>query len=231
MDPTTTDRWELLDSAEVPGAEQVLSLHRRGDDFAIFVDHHRLMDSRVHTSELALAELGCGEVADRDAPSVLIGGLGMGLTLRAALDALPATASVDVAELVPAVVRWNRDQMADVSKSALDDPRVSVHESDVGEVMRRATARWDAILLDVDNGPEGLTRAENDSLYTADGLAVARAALAPNGVLAVWSAKPNDAFTKRLEAAGFDVRVEVVHSGGLDRSDHVIWLSKSQTAT
>lgn len=226
MDPTTTDEWALIDSSDVPGAEQVLSLHRRGDDFAIFVDHHRLMDSRVHTSERELAELGCGAVSDREAPAVLIGGLGMGFTLRAALDVLSSGATVDIAELVPAVVRWNREQMANVSKNALADPRVSVHESDVGAVMRSATERWDAILLDVDNGPEGLTRPENDELYGPDGLRAARAALRPNGVLAVWSAKPDDAFTKRLEEADFDVRVEVVHSGGLDRSDHVIWLGR-----
>ncbi len=226
MNPTTTGPWELIDSADVPDATQLLTLHRRGDDFAIFVDHRRLMDSRVHTSELALAELGCAHLTDHEAPAVLIGGLGMGLTLRATLDVLPSDATVDVAELVPAVVRWNREHMASVSNNALADPRVSVHESDVGAMMRAATARWQAILLDVDNGPEGLTRAKNDTLYAPDGLRTARDALAPTGVLAVWSAKPNDAFTERLEAAGFDVRVEVVHSGGLDRADHVIWLAR-----
>ncbi|MEQ8279430.1 MAG: hypothetical protein RMA76_18495 [Deltaproteobacteria bacterium] len=211
--------WELIDSSPVPGGEGVLSLHRRDDDFAIFIDHRRLMDSRVHDSELALARLTC----TADTRLILIGGLGMGLTLRAALDQLGEDARVHVAELVPAVVRWNQGPLGVVSNRALDDPRVTVVTDDVGVVMR--SAKWDVILLDVDNGPEGLTRADNDHLYATSGLDAAFDALQPGGVLAVWSAQPNDAFTARLESRGFGVRVEIVRSGGLDRSDHVIWIA------
>lgn len=218
--------WELIDSAAVPGDGGELRLYRRGDEFSIKAGTTELMNSRVHGSEDALAELGCQRIAERPKPRVLIGGLGMGYTLAAALAQLGADAEVVVAELVPAVVAWNREALAPLAGHPLDDARVVVHQGDVAQLIRSAPAAWDAILLDVDNGPEGLTRRENDAIYSDSGLAAALAALRPGGVLGVWSISPEHAFTQRLRRSGFTVeehraRARGRHGGGR----HMIWLA------
>lgn len=223
--------WILLDTATVPGefsgAGGVLRLYRRGEEFSIKAGNCELMNSRVHGSEDALAELACGRVGGRGRVRVLIGGLGMGYTLAAALRQVDAAAEVMVAELVPAVVAWNRGPLAPLAGQPLNDARVRVHTQDVGQLMRAAGEAFDAILLDVDNGPEGLTRKANDWLYGLEGLAAAYAALRPGGVLAVWSAGPEPVFTQRLFKTGFAVEERTVHAhGGKRGARHRIWLAE-----
>ncbi|RUU49044.1 hypothetical protein EOC99_37255, partial [Mesorhizobium sp. M7A.T.Ca.TU.009.01.1.1] len=163
------------------------------------------MNSRLSGSEEALAKLSCERIAGHSRPTILIGGLGMGFTLRAALTELANDAGIVVAELVPAVVAWARGPMAEIFGGCLDDPRVTIQETDVGQLIRSRPAAWDAILLDVDNGPEGIVHKSNDALYSVQGLAAARSALKPGGVLAVWSQGPDSGFTRRLKQAGFAV--------------------------
>ena len=158
--------WKLLDSARVPGSDTEMRLYQRERELSIRVDGAELMNSRASASEVALAERGCARICGRQAARVLIGGLGMGFTLRTALDALAPDAQVVISELVPEVVRWNRDYLGELAGHPLRDPRVDVQEQDVGVLIRGARSAFDAILLDVDNGPEGLTRALNDGLYT-----------------------------------------------------------------
>jgi spermidine synthase len=201
----------LLDTAEIPGSDDTLRLFRRGDEFAIMLGGVELMNSGRSGSEEALATMTC-ERLDTMAPSMLIGGLGMGFTLRAALTTLGDTAEIVVAELVPAVVAWARAPMAALHGGSLDDPRVLLRESDVGALIRGTRAAWDAILLDVDNGPDGLTLPSNDRLYDRAGLAAARAALRPGGVLAIWSSAPDKGFTRRLIEAGFAVEEATVRA-------------------
>lgn len=218
--------WEHLDTAEAPGGAE-LRLMRRGAEYSIMTGAIELMNSRLSGSEEALAALACDRIRGRRQPQVLIGGLGMGFTLRAALSELPADAEVTVAELVPAVVAWARGPLAHIFGGSLEDPRVSVRETDVGAVIGAARGQLDAILLDVDNGPGGLTQPANDGLYAPGGLAAARRALRPGGVLAVWSSGPDERFTQRLRKAGYaveDVRVRA-HAGRGAR--HVIWLATS----
>jgi spermidine synthase len=183
------------------------------------------MNSRLSGSEQALARLSCQRIRGRRQAQVLIGGLGMGFTLRAALAELADDAAVTVAELVPAVVAWARGPMAEVFGGCLDDPRVTAREADVGVAIREAAARYDAILLDVDNGPEGLSREANDSLYDMAGLAAARAALSAGGVLAVWSSGPDARFTRRLRQAGFDVEEVKIRANGTRGARQMIWLA------
>lgn len=217
--------WEHLDTAPIPGEAGTLRLMRRGSEFSIQLDRNELMNSRLSGSEEALARLSAERVAGEPAPRVLIGGYGMGFTLRAALACLPATAQVTVAEIVPAVLAWARGPMAELTGSSLDDPRVTIREADVAAVIRERPGAWDAILLDVDNGPDGLTRTANDRLYDAAGLGAARAALRPRGVLAVWSAHPDTAFTRRLGQAGFAVEEVATRARGKRGARHVIWLA------
>jgi spermidine synthase len=219
--------WETLDMAPAPGGG-ALVLARRGEEYAIRVGGHVLMTSRTHGSEEALAEHGCAPLADRARPRVLIGGLGMGYTVRAALERLGPGASVTVAELVPAVVRWNRGTLAPLAGRPLEDPRVSVVEADVGAVLREAAAKpFDAVLLDVDNGPAALTRPENARLYGGGGLALAHGALKPGGVLIVWSAAPDAAFTRRFREAGFEVQeVETPARGKSGGARHVLFVGR-----
>jgi spermidine synthase len=214
----------LLDTADVPGGGQ-LKLYRRDAEFSIMLGGNELMSSRLTGSEAALATLACARMPNAPRPTVLIGGLGMGFTLRAALAALPAAAQMDVVELVPAVVAWARGPMAEIFAGSLDDSRVRLIEDDVGDVIRAQPGAYDAILLDVDNGPDGLTRESNDRLYDPRGLAAARAALRPGGVLAVWSSAPDRSFTTRLRRAGFAVDEQVVRAGGGRGARHVIWLA------
>ena len=219
-------RWVELDRTSVPDEGGELRLMQRGAEFSIMAGSNELMNSRLSGSEEALATLVLQRLAGRPAPRLLIGGLGMGFTLRAALQVASAEARVSVVELVPAVVAWARGPLAGLFAGSLEDPRVSVVEADVGEVIGAQPAAWDAILLDVDNGPEGLTRRANDRLYDAGGLAAARAALRPGGVLAVWSSAPHPAFTKRLREAGYGVHeVPVRARQGRRGSRHMIWLA------
>jgi spermidine synthase len=218
--------WTHLDTAPVPGGGE-LRLMRRGGEFSIRLGGNELMNSRLFGSEEALARLAIERLGRRPRPQVLIGGLGMGFTLRAALAALGPEARVVIAELVPAVVAWARGPLAEIFAGSLEDPRVAVHEGDVGALIRSPPRPFDAILLDVDNGPEGLTVAANDSLYGHAGLGAAQAALRPGGVLAVWSAHPDQAFAARLRRIGFNVEEVRVRAraGGGGRSRHVIWLA------
>lgn len=218
--------WELLDTAEMPGGGGQLRLMRRGTEYVIRLGHTELMNSRLSGSEEALATLTAARLRNPAAARVLIGGLGMGFTLRAAEKALGEGARIEVAELVPAVVAWARGLMAPVFGDCLDDRRVTLLESDVLDVIRKAKRCYDAILLDVDNGPEGLTRQENDALYDARGLADAFAALKPGGVLAVWSSGPDRGFTPRLKRVGFAVEETTVKADrGKRGARHVIWLA------
>ena len=216
---------ELIAVAEVPGGEP-LRLFRRGDDFMIVLDRNELMNSRMSGSEEALAVMTCARLTGGIAPHLLIGGYGMGFTLRAALDVLAAEARVTVVELVPEIIAWARGPMAGLAAGCLDDPRVRIVEDDVAAVIGSAGERYDAILLDVDNGPHGLVRDANDQLYSARGLAAAKAALKPGGVLAIWSAGSDAGFTRRLNQSGFvvdEVAVRARSNGKGPR--HVIWFA------
>lgn len=218
--------WETLDTAAIPGGAETLRLKRRGTEFSIMLGANELMNSRLSGSEEALARLTIERLVS-PAPRVLIGGLGLGFTLRACLPLLPPSARITVAELVPAVIGWARGPLAALHGDSLDDPRVTIREADVGAAIATVTGQWDAILLDVDNGPEGLSRAGNDALYGASGLAAARKALAAGGVLSVWSAGPNEAFTRRLRASGLAVEIVPVRAGTTKRgARHVIWLGR-----
>ncbi|QFR33539.1 spermidine synthase [Ancylobacter sp. TS-1] len=216
--------WILLDTAQVPDGGE-LRLKRRGDEFSIMAGATELMNSRLSGSEQALATLACARLGPRPALRLLIGGLGMGFTLRAALGEVGADAQIVVAELVPAVIAWARGPMAAIFGDSLTDPRVSLHEGDVAGAIRDGRGSYDAILLDVDNGPGGLTRAANDGLYSPAGLGAARAALRPGGVLAVWSSAPDSGFTARLRRAGFAVEEARVRAHGKSGARHVIWLA------
>jgi spermidine synthase len=219
-------RWVELGVASVPGGGGILRLMRRGGEFSIMAGAIELMSSRLSGSEEALASLTCARLLGRAKPRVLIGGLGMGFTLRTALAELGPDASVTIAELVPEVIAWARGPLAHIHGDSLIDPRVTVFEGDVAIPIKGQKGRWDAILLDVDNGPEGLMRKANDDLYDAYGLTEAHAALSPGGVLAVWSVNPHPAFTRRLGAAGFTAQELRVHANGrLGGARHVIWLA------
>jgi len=218
--------WTQLDAAPLPGGG-ALKLMRRGEgEFSITLGHNELMNSRLSGSEEALAALAIDRVGGRARPRLLIGGLGMGFTLRAALAALPNDAELVVAELIPAVIAWARGPLAAIFAGCLDDPRLVLHEADVAALIRDGAGGYDAILLDVDNGPDGLMLASNDRLYDAAGLALAKAALRPGGVLAIWSAGPDRGFTRRLQHAGFTVEERTVRArAGGSGAKHVIWLA------
>jgi len=217
--------WIQLDSAKVPGGREELRLKRRGSEFSIMLGANELMNSRLSGSEEALARLSCAKIRGRQRPAMLIGGLGMGFTLRAALAELPPDAAVVVAELVPAVIAWAHGPMAELFAGSLDDPRVNIREADVADLIVSGKVVYDAILLDVDNGPDGLSRSANDRLYRLPGLAAAHAALKPGGVLAVWSADPDRGFAARLRQSGFDVEEVHTRARGKRGARHVIWLA------
>ncbi|AJA09927.1 hypothetical protein SKP52_15240 [Sphingopyxis fribergensis] len=218
---------ELIGTAEVPGGDE-LRLYRRGDDFIIAIDRNELMSSRMSGSEEALATMTCDRLRSTKAASLLIGGYGMGFTLRAALGVLGADAKIAVAELVPGIIEWARGPMAELAAGCLDDPRVELILGDVSKAIGAATRRYDAILLDVDNGPDGLTREANEGLYSATGLATAKAALRPGGILAIWSAAPDARFTRRLTAAGFQVEEVGVRARSNGKGPrHVIWFARA----
>jgi spermidine synthase len=217
--------WIHLDTGQIPGGGN-LRLKQRGSEFSIMLGANELMNSRLSGSEEALANLVAERLKDHQKPRILIGGLGMGFTLRAALAAFPAKAEIIVSELVPSVIAWARGPMAGLYESSLDDTRVTIAEEDVIERIRFDRAGFDAILLDVDNGPDGLTRASNDGLYDAAGLIKAHGALRAGGILAIWSAHPDDAFTKRLRRTGFQVEEISVRASRSKRgAKHVIWVA------
>jgi spermidine synthase len=218
--------WTLLGTATVPGQGAPLRLMQRGDEFVIMAGTNPLMNSRMSGSEEDLATLSWARIAARPKPHVLIGGLGMGFTLRAALATMPAEVRITVAEIVPEIVEWARGPLAHIFAGCLDDQRVTIDVTDVGKLIASRRAAYDAILLDVDNGPEGLSRDGNDRLYSLSGLAKSREALKPGGVLAVWSAHPDAKFTKRLGEAGFraeELQVRERHGGKGAR--HTIWMA------
>ena len=218
--------WILLDRAQTPGNGAELCLYQRGTEFSIEADNDELMNSRNYGSEEALATLACEKITNQPRARILIGGLGMGYTLRSALNELGAQAQVVVAELVPAVVQWNRGFLANLAGSPLDDNRVTIHEADVAQMIKTAKGDYNAILLDVDNGPQALTLVDNDWLYSLSGLERAFAALRPKGVLAIWSSGPDAAFTKRLGQAGFDVdEVGVRGCRGGKGAHHIVWIA------
>ena len=205
----------------------LLRLVQWGDDFTILLDRTELMSTRASASEEALATLTYERLIGRVAPDLLIGGYGMGYTLRAALAVLPADAHVTLAELVPEVIEWARGPMGKLTAGCLDDPRVLLVADDVAMLIDAARDGYDAILLDVDNGPEGITRRINDHLYTDDGVMAAKLALKPGGVLAVWSAWPDPDFTTRLVEAGFHVTETVVMEQADGEGDkHLIWFAQ-----
>ncbi len=220
--------WLELGRAKVPEGDLILS--QRGNEFAIRLRGAELMNSRAHASEDKLAFLGCAGLAERSGVQVLIGGLGMGFTLRAALNVLPADAHIVVGELIPEVVEWNRGPLASLAKSPLADPRVEVVLGDVGKLIRSARRRFDAILLDVDNGPDAFTAPANASLYGVPGLTAARHALIPGGALGVWSVADDRAFTGRMTGVGFAVKQHKIppHPGSGAR--HILWIGKAPAA-
>jgi spermidine synthase len=201
--------FELLGQAASPDGT-VLQLVRRGDEYLIFAGGAVLMSSRMHGSEEALAGLACQRARTVKQPSVLIGGLGMGFTLRATLDLLPPDAMVIVAELLPAVVEWNRGPLGPLAGHPLEDKRVRVETQDVAVALGSRLGQFDAVLLDVDNGPAALTASDNAGLYNDRGIAAARAALKKDGVLAVWAVREDRKFEQRLRQGGFDVQVQRV---------------------
>ena len=213
----------LIGTAQVPGGAE-LRLFQRGRDFMIVLDPNELMSTRMSGSEEALATMTIDRLAGRPAPHLLIGGYGMGFTLRAALARLGSDARASVVEIVPEIIDWARGPMAEFAAGCLDDGRVTLIEDDVADVIARGAGRYDAILLDVDNGPDGLSRDANDRLYSMRGLDKARAALKPGGVLAIWSAAPDKAFARRLADAGFAVEEVGVRARSNGKGpQHVIW--------
>ena len=216
--------WTHLDTAQIPGGG-VLKLMQRGRDYSIMSGSIELMNSRLYGSEVSLFTLANAALSPRKAPQVLIGGLGMGFTLRATLAGLGADARVTVAELVPEVIAWAGGHLSPLYGDSLADARGRIVLSDVADLLRNASPPYDMILMDVDNGPDGLNRDANDSLYSIAGLAVMRRAVKTGGVLAVWSAAPDPAFRSRMRRAGFDVaehRVGASPSGKGPR--HIIWV-------
>jgi len=222
--------WVHLDTAKVPGsAKDELRLMQRGAEFAIFAGPTPLMNSRMSSSEVILAQIACARLQARRNIHMLIGGYGMGFTLRAALAGLGKDAHVTVAELVPQVLDWARGAMHELTAGCLDDRRVAIHAGDVGDAITAARGGFDAILLDVDNGPDGLSRAANDRLYDVRGLEAARLALKPGGMLAVWSAAPSASFVARLGRAGFAVEEVKARASNGKGVRHIIWVATSRS--
>ncbi len=219
-------QWEFLESAPVPGGG-TMDLLRRGDEMIIRVDGRELMGTRVHGSEEALAELAfeiLGSQKNGRNWNILVGGLGVGFTAASALRGCGPGGRVVVAELVPAIVRWNEGPLGDASGHPLRDPRAALHAGDVFDLLRDPPEPWDAVLLDVDNGPKSLTQRGNDRLYSPQGLDISREALRPGGVLAVWSAHDDKSFTQRFRRAGFRVALHEVRArGSRGGNRHWIW--------
>ena len=217
---------ELIGTAQVPGGEE-LRLFRHGRDFMIVLDRNELMSTRRSGSEEALATMAWDRIQGAKAPHILIGGYGMGFTLRAALKVLPADGMITVVELVPEILEWARGPMADLAAGCLDDPRVLVVRADVAQFISGVSGEYDAILLDVDNGPDAFTAPSNSKLYGVRGLERARRALVPGGTLAVWSVADDKAFTGRLRGVGFTVETHRVPPRPNSGARHVVWIARA----
>jgi spermidine synthase len=219
--------WIKLATARVPGGNGELLLQQRGDEYSIRVDGYELMNTRVHGSEDALAELAIAQLPDAARAHVLIGGLGVGFTLAAVLKSIGAAGRATVAELVPEVVDWNRGPMGAASGHPLNDRRTIVAISDVADVIRKNANTFDAILLDVDNGPTSLVARGNGRLYTEKGLRAAHAALRPHGIFAIWSSADDPAFTRRLNQTGFEAAIHKIGSLGKSRGPrYFVWIAR-----
>jgi spermidine synthase len=219
--------WIFLAKARVPGDNGELVLQQRGDEYSIRVDGYELMNTRVHGSEDALAEIACARLADATRARVLVGGLGVGFTLAAVLRSIGSEGRATVAELVPEVVVWNRGPLGVASGQPLSDPRTIVKVDDVAAVIREAKNEYDAILLDVDNGPTSLVAKGNDRLYTIAGLRAAHQALRPKGILAIWSSADDPAFTRRLNQNGFKAEIQKIGSTGKSRGPRYwVWIAQ-----
>jgi len=214
-----------LGEAQTPDGRK-LSLYHRHGDFYIDLDNEQLMSTRDHGSEDALARLACEKLATSDRPRVLIGGLGLGFTLRAALEILPPRAEVVVAEIMPAVVEWNRTHLEEISGPAMADPRVTIEVADVQKLLGQRLPRYDVIMLDVDNGPDGWCIKSNGRLYDRGGLNDIRDTLKPGGCLAVWSAAPDSSFVKRMHQSGLDGEERTVRSRGHKGPHFTIFLAR-----
>ncbi|MBU3019905.1 hypothetical protein KO519_19715 [Paraglaciecola agarilytica] len=220
--------WTQLDSAQIPNNGGELTLHQRGSAFSIRITGKRgeLMNSREFNSEKVLSQVGCAHLKSVDNAKVLVGGLGMGYTLKAALNILNDTASVTVAELIPEVVKWNHGSLGECAKKPLEDPRTQVHQGDVCDLLNSKVARYDAILLDIDNGPEGLTHTDNNWIYSEQGLKEIYQVLHPQGVLAIWSAGPDYLFEVRLKRIGYKVDTRTASARADKGTKHTIFLAK-----
>jgi len=223
--------WVHLGTANIPNNGGELKFSRRGDEFSIRLSGVRgeLMNSRVYNSEKELSKIGCAHLSGSDNAHVLVGGLGMGYTLAAALSVLNQRATVTVAELIPEVLEWNQGPLGDCARNPLKDPRTQVRIGDVKEVLEHNANAFDAILLDVDNGPEGLTHNDNNWIYSLAGLQEIYRTLRPKGRLAIWSAGPDYLFTRRLKEAGYEVSTHVVRARKGKGSRHTIFLAKKLT--
>lgn len=218
--------WKLLSRSRTPDNKSELTLSQRGTEYSIRVNGQELMNSRMFGSEMMLAELACPEIADRKNANVLIGGLGMGYTLSAALRLLHSDADVLLAELVPSVVEWNRNVFGSLAGNPLKDSRVTVVIEDVINIINNHTSAFDAILLDVDNGPDSLTQEGNDELYSMSGISMIHRALRPGGVVAVWSSSPDTGFTQRLNRSSFHVLEKKVRGRTQKKGPvHTIWIA------
>jgi spermidine synthase len=221
--------WILLSAAKTPDTKKELKLYQRDTEYSIRVNGAELMNSRVFGSEKMLAELSCAEIAHNKNTRVLIGGLGMGYTLSAALASLNSDADVCVVELIPSVVTWNHDVLGTLADYPLLDSRVTVLVDDVVQVIKRNTSAFDAIVLDVDNGPDSLTQEGNDALYSRGGLSMIHHALRPGGVVAVWSASPAPGFAKTLKKSSFSVVEKKVRARAQNKGPvHTIWIAKKK---
>jgi len=220
--------WTLLGTANIPNNGGELELTQRDKEFSIHLKGVRgeLMNSRVHCSELALANLGCAHIQGIENTKVLVGGLGMGFTLSAALNATSKNSQVVVAELVPEVIEWNKGPLGDCAGHPLNDLRATVHLGDVAELFTAKQATYDAVLLDVDNGPEGFTHADNNNLYSSKSLQAIRQTLRPNGVLAIWSAWHDPKFTTLLKKSRYKVQTQTVRAHKGKGSRHTIYLAQ-----
>jgi len=230
------DPWITIESATVPGSDTELTLSQRNDDFAIRVSGvpGDLMNSRTHHSEEALAELACTRLSTIENARILVGGLGMGFTLAAALQTVPGSAEVIVAELVPAVIEWNRSLLGQCAGRPIEDGRTRVHLGDVADLLKHQPEKFDAILLDIDNGPEAMTSSDNEWLYSPGGLKTIYEKLRPEGIVAIWSARADQLFTSRLKKTGFNVKLRTVRARPGKGSRHTIfvaqkpWVSSTQ---
>lgn len=219
----------LIDKAQTPGGGKELRLYQHDKDFFIYAGNLELMSSRAHASEDEVAKLAMQKVAGEFAPRVLIGGLGMGFTLRAALDVLPKKVDVLVAEIVPAVVKWNQGVLGHLAGNPLADKRVTVREVDAAELIEEGQGGYNAIVLDLDNGPQGLSLESNDWFYSLKGLKVIAGALRPRGVLGIWSAGPSDELTFHLKGAGFSVEeIRARARPGGKGAHHHLWIAEKK---